>query len=232
MSANNVINAINAIDAMCVCVSEPPFPGGTLSLGLLPALSPHSAYYAQTNAPSARVPLCSLSLSPSSHALYFFSRTLVFLPRRPPLSLRVPLTCAQHHHMCWGRLLFLGQLLWPYTLDLRRVYAMSARTTARGAGARSAGERASARISAGGADARSAGGRASARTSASGANARSAGGEHLPAPAREEQMQGVRGSRHLPAPAREKLMQEPWELRGGAGRVNRARAVRRVCLGW
>ena len=58
------------------------------------------------------------------------------------------------------------------------------------------------------------------------------GGEHLPAPAREEQMQGVRGSRHLPAPAREKLMQEPWELRGGAGRVNRARAVRRVYLGW
>jgi len=118
MSANNVINAINAIDAMCVCVSEPPFPGGTLSLGLLPALSPHSAYYAQTNAPSARVPVCSLSLSlpliPSTSD--FFSRTLDLLPRRPALPPRVPLTCAQHHHMCWGRLLFLGQLLWPYTV--------------------------------------------------------------------------------------------------------------------
>ena len=42
------------------------------------------------------------------------------------------------------------------TLDLRRVYAMSARTTARGAGARSAGGRASARTSASGAHARSA----------------------------------------------------------------------------
>ena len=72
MSAINVINAINAINAMCVCPSEPPFPGGTLSLGLLPArflLIP----------PTMRRPMrrqragqCALSLSPCSHALYFF----------------------------------------------------------------------------------------------------------------------------------------------------------------
>jgi hypothetical protein len=52
-----------------------------------------------------------------------------------------------------------------------------------------------ARTSAKGAGARSAGGRASASTSAKGAHARSAGGrarQHLPAPARKEQMQGVR----------------------------------------
>jgi len=57
----------------------------------------------------------------------------------------------------------------------RRGSAISARTTARRADARSAGAGASARTSARGASARSAGARASARTSASGANARSAG---------------------------------------------------------
>ena len=55
-----------------------------------------------------------------------------------------------------------------------RSRAVCARTSAEGAGARSAGGRASASTSAKGADARSAGGRASARTSAKGANARSA----------------------------------------------------------
>ena len=57
-----------------------------------------------------------------------------------------------------------------------RSRAVSVRTSAKGAHARSAGGRASASTSASGANARSAGGRASASTSASGAHARSAGG--------------------------------------------------------
>jgi hypothetical protein len=57
-----------------------------------------------------------------------------------------------------------------------RSRAVSVRTSAKGAHARSAGGRASASTSAGGGNARSAGGRASASTSASGAHARSAGG--------------------------------------------------------
>jgi hypothetical protein len=55
-----------------------------------------------------------------------------------------------------------------------RSRAVCARTSAKGAGARSAGARASASTSAKGAHARSAGARASASTSASGASARSA----------------------------------------------------------
>ena len=127
---------------------------------------------------SARAIVLSLSLSLLSRPLLLFKN---FSLLTSPTSSSPPCSA----HMCSTSSYVLGPPSLPWaialalhrgTLDLRRVYAMSARTTARGAGARSAGERASARISAGGADARSAGGRASARTSASGANARSAGG--------------------------------------------------------
>jgi hypothetical protein len=71
-----------------------------------------------------------------------------------------------------------------------------ARTSVKGANARSAGGRASAPTGAGGDNARSAGGRASACTSA-GENMQGLRGvEHLPAPADHEQMQGLRGFEH------------------------------------
>jgi hypothetical protein len=201
---------------VCVCLRA-PFPRRhAITRSPSRAFSSFRLLCADQCAVSARAIVLSLSLSLLSRPLLLFKN---FSLLTSPTSSFPPCSA----HMCSTSSYVLGPPSLPWaialalhrgTLDLRRVYAMSARTTARGAGARSAGERASARISAGGADARSVGGR------------------HLPAPAREEQMQGVRGSRHLPAPAREKLMQEPWELRGGAGRVNRARAVRRVYLGW